>query len=49
MLRSVCDGPECVIIEGPPIKEVEEKIFRFDDKCYTYKAVIASCSNKKEE
>ena len=49
MLRTVCDGPECVIIEGPPIKEVEDKIFRFDNKCYSYKAVIASCTNKKEE
>ena len=49
MLRSVCDGPECIIIEGPPIKEVEDKIFKFDDKCYSYKAVIAQCQNEEND
>ena len=43
MLRNVCDGPECVIVEGPPIADVEDKVFKFDEKCYTYKAVASSC------
>ena len=45
MLRQVCDGPECVIIEGPPVHEIENNIFKFDDKCYSYKAIVAKCTN----
>ena len=34
-----------VFIEGPPLKEVQDKIFSFDNKCYTYKTVNTSCKN----
>ena len=29
---------DCLVIEGPPIKEVEKHIHSFDGKCYKYKA-----------
>jgi len=34
-----------VIITGPPIEDVENKIFSFDSKCYNYKTVTTSCKN----
>ena len=43
MLRSVCSGPECVIVEGPPIRDVEKNIFKFENKCYSYKAIATKC------
>jgi hypothetical protein len=35
-----------MIIQGPPYKEVDNKIFKFENKCYSYKTVAASCIAK---
>jgi len=34
-----------VIIEGPPLEDIDNKIFSFDSKCYNYKTVATSCKN----
>ena len=46
LFRKVCHERDCLVIEGPPIKEVEKHIHSFDGKCYQYKAKSTSC--KKE-
>jgi hypothetical protein len=45
MLRISYKEANMVIIKGPPIENVEDKIFSFDSKCYSYKTVITSCKN----
>lgn len=45
MLRIACKNANMVIIKGPPIKDVEDKLFSFDNKCYSYKTVNTSCKN----
>ena len=45
ILRIACNSANMVFIEGPPLKEVQDKIFSFDNKCYTYKTVNTSCKN----
>ena len=42
LFRKVCNDRDCLIIEGPPIKEVEKHIHH-DGKCYKYKAKSTSC------
>ena len=38
MFRKVCNDRDCIVIQGPPISEVEKNIYSFDSKCYKYKA-----------
>jgi hypothetical protein len=45
VLRIACKNANMVIIKGPPIETVEDKIFSFDNKCYSYKTVATSCKN----
>ena len=45
MLRITCKEANMVIIKGPPIESVENKIFSFDSKCYSYKTIASSCKN----
>jgi hypothetical protein len=47
LFRKACNDNNCIVIQGPPLKETENKVFRFDDKCYNYKASATSCDNKK--
>jgi hypothetical protein len=46
LFRKVCKDGNCVIIQGPPLEEVENKIFKMDSKCYRYKAEATTCSAK---
>ena len=43
ILRIACENANMVIIKGPPIDNVQNKIFSFDNKCYSYKTVNTSC------
>ena len=45
ILRISCQDANMIIVEGPPIESVENKIFSFDNKCYSYKTVETSCKN----
>ena len=48
ILRIACENANLVIIKGPPIENVQHKIFSFDNKCYSYKTVNTSCKNIKD-
>ena len=48
MLRISYKDTNMVIIKGPPTEQVEDKIFSFDSKCYSYKTVATSCKNMEK-
>ena len=43
MFRKVCKGQTCIVIKGPPMKEIHNTIYRIDDSCYKYKPVATKC------
>ena len=45
ILRISYKDANMIIVQGPPIDSVENKIFSFDNKCYSYKTVSTSCKN----
>jgi hypothetical protein len=45
MLRIACKDANMVIIKGPPFDSTQNKIFNFDNKCYSYKTISTSCKN----
>jgi hypothetical protein len=46
--RTVCKGKNCMIVEAPPLDQIENKIYKFNGKCYTYTPTTTKCNNKKE-
>ena len=48
LFRKVCNDRDCLVIQGPPIEDVESHIHSFDGRCYKYKAKSTSCNKKKE-
>ena len=44
IFRSACNGRKCIIYKAPKPKDVENKIYEHDDKCYTYKTVNTECT-----
>ena len=45
ILRIACKDANMIFVKGPPIDSIENKIFSFDNKCYSYKTVAASCNS----
>jgi hypothetical protein len=44
MFAKICKGSDCVVIQGPPIKEIKENIYRIDDDCYKYTPLVTKCN-----
>ena len=32
--RKMCSGKNCIITKAPPLEEIDDKIYKFDGKCY---------------
>ena len=47
IFRSVCKGKECSIYLAPPLNEIEDKIYKFDGKCYKFERVSKKCDTSK--
>ena len=43
LFRKVCRGNDCIVIKGPKLNSVKDKIFKFNDKCYQYEPISTSC------
>ena len=47
LFRVACKGKNCRIIEAPPMEELTDQTYRFDDKCYTIEKNAIKCDSKK--
>jgi hypothetical protein len=47
IFRSTCKGRNCLVFNAPPLDEIDDKIFQYNDKCYKYKYKMETCTNKK--
>ena len=48
LFRITCVGNDCKIFRAPPLDEVEDKIYKFDNKCYIMEKTVNSCDSNKE-
>ena len=39
-----CLKRNCLIMRAPPIKEIEESVYKFKDKCYTFNSTDTKCN-----
>ena len=45
--RSVCKGKQCRIVSAPPIEEIEDQIYKFNNKCYKFEKNAIKCEKNK--
>lgn len=46
--RSVCKGKKCRVITSPPLDELDNQTYKFDNKCFAFERNPISCSNNKK-
>ena len=45
LFRKVCNERNCMVFKAPQLKEIKNKVFKFDSKCYKYEENAQSCKN----
>jgi hypothetical protein len=48
LFRVTCTGNKCNIYKAPPLDEIEDKIYKFDDKCYKMETTATTCSSENK-
>jgi hypothetical protein len=48
LFRTVCKGKNCLAFKAPPLDEIKDKTFKFNNKCYKYEASQTSCDKNKK-
>jgi hypothetical protein len=48
LFRTVCKGKNCLVYNAPPLDEIENKTYKENNKCYTYKAEYQKCDKNKK-
>lgn len=43
MFRPLCNGPECIVIHGPPVKDVVNKVYQMGEKCVEFTTEVVTC------
>jgi len=47
LFQRVCNDKNCILFHGPVISEIDDKIHKFGEKCYQYKANPEACDSRK--
>lgn len=48
IFRKVCVDRNCIHFSGPVVSDVEGKIFKHDNKCYSYTIQPSTCNDEKK-
>jgi hypothetical protein len=48
LFRSVCKGKKCFEFYAPPLEEINDKIYKYDNKCYKYNLQSTKCDKNKK-
>ena len=49
LFRTICKEKNCIIFKAPPLDEMDGKVYKYQDKCYTYKSVSTKCDASKTD
>ena len=48
LFRQVCVGSSCTTYNAPPVEEIDDQTYKFDDTCYKIQKNAVKCDSKKE-
>jgi hypothetical protein len=48
LFRAVCKDKDCLIFHAPPLEEIKDKIYKYDNKCYKYTTKSTTCDKNKK-
>jgi hypothetical protein len=49
LFQRTCSDKNCIIFNGPIIKDFDDKIYKYEGKCYKYAASSSKCDNNTKK
>jgi hypothetical protein len=49
MFRPLCKGPECIVLHGPPVRDVIDKVYQMGEKCVEFTTEVMDCPKDGSE
>ena len=49
LFRTICKEKNCIIFKAPPLDEMDGNVYKYQDKCYTYKSASTKCDASKKD
>ena len=49
LFRKACVNDRCIVIKGPPTKEIQNFHYKLNDDCYKYEPYVVNCDDEKKE
>ena len=49
MFRPLCNGPECIVLHGPPVKDVIDKVYQLGGGCVEFSTEVVECPKDAKE
>ena len=49
MFRPLCKGADCIVIHGPPVRDVIDKVYQMGEKCVEFTTEVVSCPKDGSE
>jgi hypothetical protein len=43
MFRPICHGSDCLVINGPPVHDVVNKVYQMGEKCVEFTTEVVDC------
>lgn len=48
LFRRACKERDCLIFRAPSLEKIKGKIFKFENKCYSFSENAQACNNNKK-
>jgi len=45
LFRKTCKERNCLVFKSPAMKDIKDKVFEYDKKCYNFKENIKKCNS----
>jgi hypothetical protein len=49
MFRPLCKGADCIVLHGPPVKDVINKVYQMGEKCVEFTTETMDCPKDGSE
>ena len=43
MFRPMCRGSDCLVLHGPPVKDVVDKVYQMGERCVEFTTEVVQC------
>ena len=43
MFRPMCRGSDCIVLHGPPVRDVIDKVYQMGERCVEFTTEVTEC------